>query len=236
MLYPKDAVQLKLELQQLFSEVEGYPLKGDLKALLVPHGPSSWAVAVQGYIYLHNAHFSKVILLGNQHYVQFQGAVTSDDKFETPLGVISTVPVLGTELNNVAHAKEYSIEAQLPLLQHLLPNITLYPLLVGIVNEQKLVELLNPLLDENTFLIISSDLSQHQEYGKAIMIDNQTIGKILQGDALDLDVCAQGAVKTLLMIAKDRGWKAQLLDYRNSGDLGGDKQQVIGYAAIGFTA
>jgi AmmeMemoRadiSam system protein A len=35
-------------------------------------------------------------------------------------------------------------------------------------------------------------------------------------------------------LAREKGWKTQLLDYRNSGDTAGDKRAVVGYAAIAF--
>ena len=35
-------------------------------------------------------------------------------------------------------------------------------------------------------------------------------------------------------VAREKGWKARLLDYRNSGDTAGDKSRVVGYAAIAF--
>jgi hypothetical protein len=35
-------------------------------------------------------------------------------------------------------------------------------------------------------------------------------------------------------IARAQGWKAKLLDYRNSGDTAGDRSRVVGYAAIAF--
>jgi len=39
---------------------------------------------------------------------------------------------------------------------------------------------------------------------------------------------------TLMSLARRNGWKAQLLDARNSGDVTGDKDRVVGYAAIAF--
>jgi AmmeMemoRadiSam system protein A len=38
----------------------------------------------------------------------------------------------------------------------------------------------------------------------------------------------------LITLAKAKGWKAHLLDYRNSGDTAGDKSRVVGYASIVF--
>jgi AmmeMemoRadiSam system protein A len=35
-------------------------------------------------------------------------------------------------------------------------------------------------------------------------------------------------------IAEIKGWGARLIDYKNSGDTGGDKHRVVGYASLGF--
>jgi hypothetical protein len=49
------------------------------------------------------------------------------------------------------------------------------------------------------------------------------------------EACGKAPVLTLIQIAKQKGWKAKLLDYRNSGDTAGDKSGgVVGYAAIAF--
>jgi hypothetical protein len=37
-----------------------------------------------------------------------------------------------------------------------------------------------------------------------------------------------------MYLARAKGWKPQLLDYRNSGDTAGDKSAVVGYSAIAF--
>jgi AmmeMemoRadiSam system protein A len=35
-------------------------------------------------------------------------------------------------------------------------------------------------------------------------------------------------------MAEDLGWRARVLDYRNSGDTAGDKKSVVGYTSIAF--
>ena len=51
------------------------------------------------------------------------------------------------------------------------------------------------------------------------------------------EACGKTGVLTLLSLARSKGWKATLLDYRNSGDTSGDKSHgVVGYAAIAFYA
>jgi len=44
--------------------------------------------------------------------------------------------------------------------------------------------------------------------------------------------CGKGPILTLLHLARQKGWKAQMLDERNNGDVTGDKDHVIGYTAV----
>lgn len=48
------------------------------------------------------------------------------------------------------------------------------------------------------------------------------------------EACGKAPILTLMHLAREKGWKAQLLDSRNSGDATGDKDRVVGYAAIAF--
>ena len=48
------------------------------------------------------------------------------------------------------------------------------------------------------------------------------------------EACGKVPILTLMEIARQKGWKAKLLDYRNSGDTSGNKDAVVGYAAIAF--
>lgn len=46
--------------------------------------------------------------------------------------------------------------------------------------------------------------------------------------------CGKDPILTMMHVARQKGWKAKLLDYRNSGDTAGRKEAVVGYAAIAF--
>ena len=70
---------------------------------------------------------------------------------------------------------------------------------------------------------------------EAKALDTRTVAAIcdLRGDRLTGDdACGYAGVVTLMNIARRKGWKARLLDYRNSGDTAGSKSAVVGYAAI----
>jgi hypothetical protein len=48
------------------------------------------------------------------------------------------------------------------------------------------------------------------------------------------EACGKLPILTLMQLALEKGWKAQLLDCRNSGDVTGAKDRVVGYSAIAF--
>jgi AmmeMemoRadiSam system protein B len=49
-----------------------------------------------------------------------------------------------------------------------------------------------------------------------------------------VEACGKTAILTLMEIARERSWRAKLLDYRNSGDTAGDKFRVVGYGCYAF--
>src|SRR2546428_319694 len=48
------------------------------------------------------------------------------------------------------------------------------------------------------------------------------------------DACGAAPVNGLLLAAKRRGLRAELIDLRNSGDTAGDRKRVVGYGAFAF--
>ena len=102
---------------------------------------------------------------------------------------------------------------------------------------KKVAKAILPFLDDQTLIVVSTDLSHYHPYEEAKTRDTRCVKAIcdLQADKIaGDDACGCTAVQTLIEIARQKGWKAQLLDYRNSGDTSGNKAGVVGYAAIAF--
>jgi len=141
---------------------------------------------------------------------------------------------------DTADTWEHSVEVQIPFLQKTLTGFQLVPVVFGDVGPAQAARALLRILDDRTLLIASSDLSHYDTYAHAQSRDRRCIEAIcrLDPDAIgDEDACGHAPIRTLLYVAKQRGWQARLLDYRNSGDTTGDKTQgVVGYAAIAFYA
>lgn len=223
------------------------------KAIIVPHAGYIYSgpVAARVYARLARGHESieRVVLLGPSHRVPFYGlAATGASFYRTPLGDIqidqqSLAQVL--ELAQVvklddAHASEHSLEVQLPFLQMLLDDFELVPLVVGDATDEEVAEVLERLWGgPETLIVISSDLSHYHDYATARRMDQATSESIvsLHPERLGIeDACGRIPVSGLLLQAKQRGLRGELVDLRNSGDTAGDKRRVVGYGAYAFSA
>jgi MEMO1 family protein len=132
---------------------------------------------------------------------------------------------------------EHSAEVQVPFLQKTLKNFKLLPVVFGRVDPEQVARVLAGQLDAESIVVASSDLSHYHPYAEAQTLDGRCVKAIC---ALDVEAmktqeaCGQGPVLALMHLAQLKGWKAQLLDCRNSGDATGDKSRVVGYSAIAF--
>lgn len=135
------------------------------------------------------------------------------------------------------HTWEHSLEVELPFLQKTLRDFALVPVVCGRVDPAAAARVLAKFLDDRSLLVVSSDLSHYYPYEKARRLDAAFLKSVC---ALDLDAAAKGEacgktpILILLHLAKQKGWKAKLLDRRNSGDTTGDKSAVVGYGAVAF--
>ncbi len=137
------------------------------------------------------------------------------------------------------HTWEHSLECQLPFLQWALREFRLVPIIFGETEPAEVAGALTPHLDDHTVIVASSDLSHHHSYNEARSLDSWCI-EAVRGMDLDLmkrqEACGKGPILTLMRLAKERGWKPHVLDYRTSGDLPkASKDSVVGYMAAVFT-
>ena len=257
LFYAGEAGALQRELDDALAQARpvspGEPA-GPPKALIVPHAGYIYSgpVAASAYRRLDalRGRVCRVVLLGPCHRVPVRGlALPGVDAFATPLGQVpidrEAVAVLAdlpqVVVSAAAHAREHSLEVQLPFLQRALDEFTLVPLAVGDATPAEVAEVLERLWGgDETLVLISSDLSHYHGYAEAQAIDGATVTAILggaAGSALDHEqACGATPIAGLLQVAHRRGLVPRLLDLRNSGDTAGDRSRVVGYAAIAFFA
>lgn len=243
--YPSDPLTLASQVDRFLGEAAAGVLP---KALIVPHAGYVYSGPVAGSAYALlcgvGDRFRRVVLLGPTHHVFVEGmAVPTVDWFETPLGRIALdcqardrVVAQGlASARDDAHQAEHSLEVQLPFLQRSLTQFALLPVVVGLCPPKDVARLIDSEWgDEQTLLVVSSDLSHFLSYDQAREQDRLTARRILDLETgLDGEqACGCHAVNGLLLSARLRHMRVKSLDIRNSGDTAGPHDRVVGYGAF----
>ena len=212
-------------------------------ALIVPHAGYQYSgpVAATGYARLRQAVFRKVVLLGPSHFVAVSApTLPTADVLRTPLG---DVPVDPAGLADLAvrrehpHAREHSLEVQLPFLQRVLaPGWTAVPLLLGrVVSPDLVADCLDAVAADDVLVVVSSDLSHYHDASTAQRLDRRTADAILARNITgigDRDACGAMAIRGALAWAMRHDLSVSLLDLRTSADTAGEPNRVVGYGAF----
>jgi AmmeMemoRadiSam system protein B len=163
-------------------------------------------------------------------------------------------------INNRIMQHEHSLENQLPFLQRVLANesFKIVPILFGYLNKQDfsyMAGIIAKYIDDRTLIVASSDFTHfgasfgYLPFAEKIK-DNITkldMGMIKSIMRLDFDgyfkyqkktgitMCGFFPVGVLLKIFSNDRNRGYLVNYYKSGDLSGDYQKSVSYAAIVFT-
>jgi MEMO1 family protein len=255
--YPGTRSELTSVIEQLTGQVKqthmNPPPNTSLKALIMPHAGYMYSGLTAAHIsmVLKENQFKRVIVLAPDHRVGFTGgAISNVTAYETPLGRIplsQDAAMLrrgNTDLFQAIPASdrlEHSVEVVLPFLQYFLKNFELIPIVLGPDRDlaDRVSAALDSLLDQNTLLVASSDLSHYLSYSEAAARDRETINMICDLDSDNLltrenAACGRIPILVVINMALRHGWHPMLLHYSNSGDTSGDRSRVVGYAAMAF--
>ena len=246
--YPEDKESLEYMINEFFKICKVCECKKPPKAIIVPHAGYIYSglVAAEGYkciSKLDQSKHYKVLLLGPSHFIPFKGAaMPKSNIWETPLGKVNVEKLPLSDLiieDERPHEEEHSLEVQVPFLQTVLKNFTLYPLCLGEVNPEALANELKDFVDQDdVIVVISSDLSHYYKYDEAKDLDdqaNKSIPALNIQKAEKVEACGIKAVLTLMYLAKELNYNGRFVDYKNSGDTSGDKDRVVGYGCYAFT-
>ena len=154
------------------------------------------------------------------------------------------------DVDERAHAYEHSIELQLPFLQYLYgSDFKFVPVCFMMQDLESSREVgkavASALKGKNALVIASSDLTHYEPQERAEKKDKMAIDAALKMDeeryyntveTYGISTCGYGPTIAAITASKELGaTMAQLLCYRTSGDILGDRSAVVGYAAIAFT-
>jgi AmmeMemoRadiSam system protein B len=141
----------------------------------------------------------------------------------------------GFEFQDQAHAREHTLEVQLPFLQTVLDDFHLIPVLAGDATPQ----VLRPMLERywataHTLIVLSTNLSHHLDDISARKLDTQTCKAIEAMDEAHIgeaQACGRYPLRALLRVARHHHARVHTLAMGTSADHGGDRQRVTGFGA-----
>ncbi len=258
--YPADPEVLMREVDQYLAAAD--PVAGTPVALIAPHAGLKYSGPVAAYAYtlLLGCVIDVAVVVGRSHYVAFDGvSLYEGEAFETPLGPVpidqqcSAAVAKGCRRVNVhaaAHVREHSLEMQLPFLKHVLPDISIVPLVMGDQRRDTAFELgaaiAAAVQNRRAVVIASTDLSHYHDAATAAKLDATVIREVRRFDADGLmsaletfpgHACGGGPAVAVMQAASALGaTDARILKYGDSGDVSGDKDAVVGYLAAAFGA
>lgn len=203
-----------------------------------------------------------IILCPNHTGAGHFAAINRDGAWRTPLGDLAIDTHLADALmtrtglfaeDASAHAREHSLEVQLPFLQRLSrdrPDTahTFVPICLGSRNYAHAEEIGGAIADvvrnerEPIGILASSDLNHYEDQRETLRKDQLAIDAMLARNPRELwrvveeqgvSMCGFIPTTVMLIAANALGAaEARLVKHATSGDVNGDYSQVVGYASI----
>ena len=252
--YTDDPERLREELSSLIPQGEGERVLG----LVAPHAGYVYSGRVAGRVYGGVRVPEAVLVLGPNHTgVGAPAALAPSGEWLTPLGpvpvnsrlsklILKHAPQVREDAS--AHRFEHSLEVQLPFLQYRNPRVCIAALCLSISDFDSVSALgaaiaraITEYADE-VLIVASSDMNHYESAGVAKEKDGLALAELaaLNPEGL-LRVCREkrvsmcGAVPAAVMLVAAKllgATTSRLISYTNSGEVNGDLNRVVAYAAV----
>lgn len=265
--YDSDPVSLSKRIDSDLRTAD-VPPSDKVYALILPHAGYDFSgnVAAQGVSIVRERRFKRVIILAPSHRLPLSQriAMPDADAVETPLGLLridcDTLQKLEQsplfDYLPEAFDGEHSIEIQLPVLQRVLGDFLLIPLVVGRFDASgasAVARDLQAVADQDTLVVVSSDFTHYgsafgfHPFGEPVAenirrLDDGAFAEIAQRDSGGLldycrrtgaTICGRDPIAILLaMLPEDA--QARRIAYTTSGHLTGDFSHCVSYMAVAF--
>ena len=234
------------------------PEKERVLGAVVPHAGLMYSGHVAAAIYaLADLPRRLIVLCPNHTGAGHFAAINREGAWRTPFGdvaietsladaLMARTPLLADDTR--AHAREHSLEVQLPFLQRTLGDFTFVPICLGAHRYDYAEEIGRAIADvvreekEPIAILASSDLNHYEDQRETLRKDQLAIDQVLARDPrelwrvvdeYDVSMCGFIPTTTMLVAANALGARnAKLIKHATSGDVNGDYSHVVGYAAI----
>lgn len=240
------------------SFLESPPVPLEARAVVAPHAGYVYSGSVAGAVFGSVRLPKRFIILGPNHTGRGAAlALAAAGEWATPLGKVTVDEQLNKGLleecpqlreDKMAHAREHSLEVQIPFLQARAGSFSFSAICVGTTDYHALESLglamaravaVSPV---PVLMISSSDMNHYESAEIASRKDQLAIDRILSLDPRglhavvrehDISMCGFAPTVAVLKACLELGATgAKLVRYANSGDVSGDYDSVVGYAGI----
>ena len=236
----KEALEAQIK---TFSENNKNEYEYKTRGVIVPHAGLIYSgrLAYEGISQLR-PDVKNIFIFAPAHRVGFEGiSLSSYDRWKTPLGEIEVnqdickelIEKFGAKVNDEAIEPEHSIEIEVPIIQSILPDVKIIPVLIGRADFEIVAKIIEEYYknEENGF-VISSDLSHFLSNEDAKKLDNKTAEMIekgnLEGFRFD-QACGAIGIAGLVEFSNKNNYSLIRIDMTNSSATTGDKKSVVGY-------
>lgn len=263
--YPGDAQRLARSVDGYLNAAKLPEIHGEVVGVMAPHAGHIYSGAVAGYAFaaVRDLQPELVAVISPMHYPYTQGLLTTAHlAYQTPLGRIlvdqTALQALDRELATevrlgltaIRNDPEHSLEIELPFLQRALSReFKLLPIMVreqsGRISQALGKALARVLAGRPALLVASTDLSHFYQQKQAEALDSFMLKQVAAFDPAGVVkaeeqgkgfACGCYALAAVLWAAKDLGADCvQVLHHATSGDVTGDRNEVVGYGAAVIT-
>lgn len=256
--YPSGADALRREVDG-YLQLSEAPVRA--LGMVAPHAGYYYSGGVAGAIYGAVQVPDRVVVLAVNHRgLGPDISVWSEGAWRFPTGDVPVDTVAVQRLlahsaearsDRQAHLQEHSLEVQLPFLQRRNPQLSVVPVCLSRLDYDACCRLGLAIaasireLPGDTLVVASSDMNHFESAEIGNRKDRLAIDRVLALDPQGLvstvrqnAISMCGVIPTAVMLAcviSLGASAAQLIVYRDSGDVSGDKTQVVGYAGIAVT-
>jgi AmmeMemoRadiSam system protein B/AmmeMemoRadiSam system protein A len=261
--YPGDAKTLTVMIDSMLVSADVPAISGRLIGIQVPHAGHEFSgpTAAHAFKLLQGMDSVTVVMLGTSHYVRLdRAAVYARGSWHTPLGDVAVDEPLAKAILAQdkffadipeAHAKEHSIEVEVPFLQRVLTNFKIVPIMLLQPTfaqcERVGKAIAKAARGKKVLLLASSDLYHGESYAAADRVDGATVGLMVKFDArafhaalerAEAQACGGYAIAAMMVAARELGAEsAVVLAQTNSNDVTGERGgYCVGYSAVAFVA
>lgn len=252
--YPAEKEKLKNDISIMLQSTKTKEQFEKIFGIVSPHAGYIYSGKTAAYAYnlLKDKKYKTVIIISPSHSEYFPGiSIYDGDAYETPLGIVEIDNGMTDRLIENSktifrgiqgHRKEHALEVQIPFLQSVLKDFKIVPIVMGDQGRlfvDELAERISKVVNDETLVVASSDMSHFYPADEADRLDTIVEKRINDFDfenlLKDLDdhkceACGGGPIAVMMKAASKKNInKSLVLNRSDSGDVTGDKTEVVGY-------